>query len=463
MSRRPHPGSGRRPRRKSAGAGGPIDRLARFGVATAARRWPADLSEIMAREWQAELDAIREDPRHGRWMRAGRTITFAGSLALSPAVEEAGYEPVTWSDRASAATRPAATAAAVTLLAAALFNVVHLAYHHARLTSAGATGVLALAALIMGALAYAGGCGGVVFSDARDPAGSHAQDQALPGEREYGRIDHAGTGPARRRREVRAVRTTALLGAAMFGFLLAGNQVAVMPFMGWIDILPAVATWTPLTALTVVAVTRLVAAGRRGVAAIVAVAGGLITLDLTAVAGSVHAAGVLGIGLGSSPTWFPLAILPGRTPAFGAYFADGAATFGSLRAFGPAFHASNILFGNASAMLGPLLLSSVYVLAGTLRTPGRSAFPGSAGISEPLRLPLAAAGALLTLAASDLMRRSAGGTGEVILHRLLDNSNVFGFGFLAGMPGRIAVTLLAALLIAHAGGPARHPAGPPAH
>jgi hypothetical protein len=373
-----------------------VDRLARLAVATAARRWPADLAEIMQREWHAELDALQADPTLGRLATTWRTITFAGSLALSPAVEEAGSDPVTWSNRAAAIARPAAAAAGVTMLAAALFNAVHLIYHHTRLTGAGAAGVLAVAGLLMVGLAHA---------SKRDHASS----------REHTR---------------KAIQPTALLGAAMFGFLFAGNQVAVMPFMGWIDIVPAVATWTILTGLTVYATTRLIAAGRHRIAVLVAVAAGLITLDLTAVAGSVHAAGVLGTGLGSALTWFPLALLPGGP-------------HGS----GPAFDASPLLIGNASAMVGPLLLGTVYLLAHTIAPQGQRS--KSRALDERVRIALAAGGALLTLALADLMQRSTA-TVDGTLHRMADNSNVFGFGFLAGLPGRIAVALLAGLLIAHA-------------
>jgi hypothetical protein len=59
-----------------------------------------------------------------------------------------------------------------------------------------------------------------------------------------------------------------------------------------------------------------------------------------------------------------------------------------------------------------------------------------------------AGGGLLALAAGEALRRSSG-TVDATLHRMLDNSNVFGFGFLAHAPGRMAVALLVALLIAH--------------
>ena len=390
----------------------------------------------MAREWAAELDAIRDDPGLGRLARARRTISFAGSIALSPAVEEEGAEPVTWASRAASLTRPAAVAAGVTLLAAALFDAVHLAYHHTRVSPAGAIGVLAVAALVMVALVA----------------------RPRPGEPRANAI-HARTEATATAAVRDAIRNTVLLGAAMFAFLLAGNQVAVMPFMGWIDVLPAVATWTVLTAAGAAMAARLVAGGRRGLGTLVGVAGGLIGLELATVAGSLHAAEVLGVGLGSAPAWLPLALLPGGTASFGDYFADGTAAFGSLQASGPAFHASGILIGNAAAMAGPLLLCSVYVIARAI-APGRVArdrgrsgalwhrVPSKIRDREPVRVVVGAGGGLLALAAGEALRRSSG-TVDVTLHRMLDNSNVFGFGFLAHTPGRIAIALLAALLIAN--------------
>ena len=61
----------------------PTDRLAHALVTTTARRWPADLRDDLAREWHAEL------------AHAPHKLTFAASLAISPAVEEADEEPVT--------------------------------------------------------------------------------------------------------------------------------------------------------------------------------------------------------------------------------------------------------------------------------------------------------------------------------------------------------------------------------
>jgi hypothetical protein len=54
------------------------------------------------------------------------------------------------------------------------------------------------------------------------------------------------------------------------------------------------------------------------------------------------------------------------------------------------------------------------------------------------------------LAVGELFRRS-GGAAELTLHRLVDNSAVFGFGFLSHPAGRVAVALLIGLLVAHLG------------
>ena len=489
-----------RPAKPGPAGVGLVDRFARRLVTSAARRWPGDLSEIMADEWQAELDALRAEPELRPSVRAWRTLTFAGSLAVWPPVEAEGEEPVSTLDRWG---RSLAAAAGVTLLAAALFNGVHAAQDRfgdwlpPGVEGAAALALLAIAAVLMAAIG--------------------ARSQA-----------HAG-------------RRCLALGAGLFAFLLAGNQVAVMPFMGWTDIAPAVVVWTVLSAATAHAVSRLGASRPRRALALGA-AGGLITLELATIAGSMHAAAKLGVGLASAPGWFPLAMLPGGTATFGTYFADGSAAFGSLRASGPAFHASDILIGNAATMAGPMLLCSAFVLALALRTASpsqptaphqpvapnrvthrsqptspdqptgpsqvthrsqptgpsrvthrnRAARPGqptgpsratgrsrAAGLGRSvrhrvagsalwaagrqvgavlrrvvridLRIPFGVGAALGGLAGCELLRRADAGPSAATLHRLVDNSNVFGFGFVAHTPGRVAVALIVGLLAAHLG------------
>jgi hypothetical protein len=367
------------------------DRLARTLITTAVRRWPADLRDDLTREWHAEL------------AHAPHKLVFAAGLALSPAVEEADEEPVTWAQRGAGWAAPAA----LTLLAAALFNAAHLAQFR------------------FGAIA--GGLALVAASAVMAVAGGRA-----------------------------TVRRVVLLGAAGYAFLLAGNQVAVMPFMGWIDIGPAVLAWTILTAATVRVSTRLRSAGRTGLAALTAVAGGLVALDVAAAAGSLHAAAVLGVSAASAPAWFPLVLLPGGVADFGPYFADGTAVFGSLRQAGPAFHASDVLLGNAAAMIGPLALCSVAVIAGLVRRGGAGA--GGTHLMQPGdaagKVALGVVAGLGGLAIGELLRRS-GGSAEFTLHRLVDNSTVFGFGFLAHPAGRMAVALLIGLLVTHLGSATR--------
>ncbi|HEU4349426.1 MAG TPA: hypothetical protein VFR35_16745 [Actinoplanes sp.] len=357
-----------------------VDRLARAMVAAAARRWPDDLAESLCAEWQAELDALRHDlPGFRRMIRA---LTFAGSLALSPAVDQPP-----WPERAAGLGRAASIAAGVTLLAAALFNAAH---------AVGGPGLLILAGLAMAALGT--------------------------------RVRMPATG------------AVALLGPALFAFLFVGNDVAVMPFMGFLDVAPAVATWTVLMLVTA----RLAGAARGARRVAIAACGGLLTMDLATIAGSVHAAGVLGLGPGSAPAWFPLALLPGGTAGFGPFFADGTAAFGTLRASGPAFHASDILLANAAAMAGPMLLCAVFALALAVRRQAGAAEARTVA-STTGRIVVGAGAALGGLAIAEILRRSAPAV-DTILHRLLDNSAVFGFGFLAHPAGRAGLALLVALL-----------------
>jgi len=247
-----------------------LERLARTGLDRAARRWPDDLSEILRDEWAAELAALRGHP----W----KMLTFAGSLAISPAVDEPS-----WGERTIGVGRAASTAAGVTLLGAALFNGVNVS---------GSPALLIAAAAVMAAV------------------GTRVR---LPG--------------------------ITLLGLALFAFLLAGNEVAVMPFMGVLDIVPAVVTWTVGTALTLRA-----SRGRY----LIAAAGTLITLELATIAGSWHGAAVLG----SAPIWFPVG-------------------------------GEDLLRANASAMAGPMLLCSVLAVTSALHRP----IPAPAPAPAPAKAP----------------------------------------------------------------------------
>ena len=297
-------------------------------VRLAARRWPADLAPDLAREWLAELDALRGQP----WRR----LTFAGSLLLAPSVDGPS-----WAERAYRF----ATPAVLTLVAAVLCNGVRLAGYHAGPVAAAVALVTALALM-----AYAGRrttTGGVL-----------------------------------------------LLGACLFAFLFAGNPVAVMPFMGWRDVGPAVLVWTVLTALTL----RL----RSRAAAVV---GTVLALDLAVAAGSVHAATELGVPLSGSLLWLPQTLLP----------ATG----------------HPVLIGNAAVMAGVLAFGSAYVLAGRLRRhPAR-----------PPRLGAVRAGAGAALAGTVVF--------EVLRHSPRAVDAVFGFGFLSHPLGLAAAALLVALVAAH--------------
>ncbi|WP_250002563.1 hypothetical protein [Actinoplanes sp. M2I2] len=235
--------------------------------------------------------------------------------------------------------------------------------------------------------------------------------------------------------------SVALVGVALFAFLFAGNPVPMMPFLGAADIAPLIAVWVAGIALAL----RL---RRRWAVA----AAGLVTLDLATIAGSAHAAAVLGVPAWTAPAWFPLALLPGDVVSFGPLFGDGTAAFGGLRASGPAFHASEILAANAAVSAGPLLLCTAFLLAPALRR-GPVPRPRPAATSGVVRRLGTDAGrtlaglsaALVALAVAPALP-TAGADADAALRRMLDNSTAFGFGFVEHPAGLGAVALLAAVL-----------------
>lgn len=322
-----------------------LDRFAYTCLDAAARRWPDELSETMSREWNAELAAIRVDPALGLFARSRRMIAFAMSLACSSAVEADGSAALDWRGRVSGIGRALSSLAGVVgvaLLAAALFNVVHETYYRIQDFAPAAFGPVTDVALLAVAVTSMSWIGVVA---ARRGAFAAAGRSAT----------------------VAAVIYTVPLGLAMYGFLLAGNRVRLNPFMGWIDIAPGMAAWTVLTALAVGLATRLVRSGRRCIGLWTAIAIATVALDIAAFCGSIHAATSLGLGFGSAPAWFPLSLAPGGTVSFGHLFADGTATFGDISVSGSAFRASDVLLGNVSSLVGPLLLCTAFVVAYAMR------------------------------------------------------------------------------------------------
>jgi hypothetical protein len=161
------------------------------------------------------------------------------------------------------------------------------------------------------------------------------------------------------------IRAATALGAVMFLFLWIGNRVAVMPFMGWRDVGPAVAAWTVSVAVTLTAVRRLGRAGRRGAASVVGAIGVIGSTDVAAAVGSLHAAATLGVATVWAPAWFPLALLPAGIVDFG-----GSVNLVAASASHAGDQASAVLLGNASAMVGPLLLCAVFAVAHTMAAHG---------------------------------------------------------------------------------------------
>ena len=319
---------------------GGVDGFADACVRLAARRWPPDLVDAMAEEWRAELAAVRADTSLPKPVRLWRALAFAIGLVRFGSV---GSEESTWDSWRSRAARfgPAvaglAGAVGVVALSGALFGALHDAYHRLERVATGATGAALEAALVLLAVAMMAATGLTTARRwSRQPAGAYA-----------------------------GIRAATVLGFVMFLFLWIGNRVAVMPFMGWRDVGPAVAAWTVSMAMTLTAVRRLGRSGRRGAASVVGAFGVIGSADVAAAVGSLHAAATLGVATVSAPAWFPLALLPAGIADLGRSVKPVAASASHAGA-----QASAVLLGNASAMVGPLLLCAVFAVAYTVAADG---------------------------------------------------------------------------------------------
>ncbi|GLY96760.1 hypothetical protein [Actinoplanes sp. NBRC 103695] len=341
------------------------------------------LLRAAARRWPPDISADLLREWQAELSAAGSSrfqiLGYAGSLAVAPTADGPS-----WATRFATV----ATAAGATLLAGALSNAVHAT-----------TAILLLPAALLMALA--------AWRARMSPAAA-----------------------------------VLLLTPPLFVFLFIGNAVSVMPFMGFQDVAPAVATW----AVAMLATIRLL----RRVPALLL--GSTISLIAATAAGSLHAAHSLGVSLWSAPMWFPLSLLPPETG-----------------------HASALLLANAAVMTTPLLLCTVFVLALALprRTPTTTRTPGRAVVVPTLpRRALTTAratgravvvlilgepgsprrqatlGAATALAAVAVCEATLLATADptALAGRVLDHSAVFGFGFAAHPTGQAVTALLAAAL-----------------
>ncbi|WP_285473501.1 hypothetical protein [Actinoplanes sp. NBRC 101535] len=87
--------------------------LTRWAVDAAARRWPAEIRDEMAREWHAEMAAIEAEPGGAR-----QAFAFAFSLLTAPPVHDRSGAPRGWSET----TGPMAPAAALMLAGLLIFG-----------------------------------------------------------------------------------------------------------------------------------------------------------------------------------------------------------------------------------------------------------------------------------------------------------------------------------------------------
>jgi len=337
----------------------------------AARRWPEGQREERMREWSAELHIM------GMWSR----LRFAWSLAWSPYV---GDGRVLWDWR-------------VTLPAVGRGLPPVLALIGTGLACVGlARGVPALgSSLVEIARGYPPGSGPYWPNGGIDWAANGVSVLALAvtatsalwlgrwiGARALVRWAHRG-----RLGSAASAMLAPVLIAVGVSLVHALQDARFLDELG--TYVPAshlaVLVWTALATVLVVSVVRRVNAGRQLQAWMMALLGGFVTLDITAIVAASRSASQVNVPMASAPLWFPLALLD--LHGSGVRFGD----------INQGLVGSEVVAGHAALVARPMLLATVFLfgygtaasrIAASRETVGLPALAPATGLPRP-RLALA--------------------------------------------------------------------------
>ncbi|MBB4745056.1 hypothetical protein BJY16_008515 [Actinoplanes octamycinicus] len=222
-----------------------LSRLTAACLRAAARRWPADLRDDLAREWAAELDELERRPG-----TAGRRLAFAISLAITPlSFDEEGAPRGGWEWlRAGAALRSASQVALAGAFGMGLAMVIRSILGESLLDF----GDSGNAWLLIGALA-------------NSVVAALVTGYAVVAGRWIGRRGAPDPGPAG---SLGVAATVVLPLAALLSFFLLVRTEGI-----FVNCLLAAGCWALLTMLLVAATVRALSAGRRARARLLAVLG----------------------------------------------------------------------------------------------------------------------------------------------------------------------------------------------
>ncbi|GAA4154866.1 hypothetical protein GCM10022251_25600 [Phytohabitans flavus] len=266
------------------------DRVAEALLRLAVRRWPAELRDERAREWGAELHALRSEPGTRGMRRAAGQLRFAFSLAAASPVEDEDGVPRGRREGlpgAGRGLRPLLVLVLAGLLAAGpVSGIVQacggwvlgvLGFHSGWPTSAAVTGLTSLPAVPIVAVA------------------AWWLGRRMPIPWAGGRLGSAVVAP--------------LALAVAFALLVVGRQAGTGGVAASLG--AGALAWVLLTAGLAVAVVRLAVPGRRWLAAALAVIGTPLVVELATTAAALPATLGGGAGALTALAWAPL-LLSGR-------------------------------------------------------------------------------------------------------------------------------------------------------
>jgi hypothetical protein len=267
------------------------DRLAEVLLRLAERRWPAEVRDEQAREWAAELHALRTDPGTGALRRASGQLRFALSLAGASPVEDEHGVPRGWREglpEVGRALRP--------VLTLVLFGVLAVGVVSGIVQSGCEWGLGLLGVRVEWPATYLPALPIITVA-------AWWLGRRMPvrwaGIRRLGPAGSAAVAPM-----ALAVAFAVLVVGVQSSAGADGGAVAVSLCAGAL-------AWIPLTAALAVAVVRLAVRGRRWLAATLAVTATPLVAELAITAAALPATLGGGAGPVTALTWAPR-LLAGR-------------------------------------------------------------------------------------------------------------------------------------------------------
>jgi hypothetical protein len=337
-----------------------LDRFTAACLRSAAGRWPEDIADEMHREWRAELAAIEYSTPGGPLRRAWRRVTFAVSLACSPAADPAPSVAGTARDR----------------LAGLGHALAYLAMTAGVLLIATTIGPLGrgVGELIAKPLGGGGDNGGGVLTNVVVVAFELVPALAML---------WLARGAARafpQRRVRRSPYRLAALAVLPLGVVMAAASLRAningspQPYQPGMAALAAL-VGAAVAAIVLGAGLAAARAGRGRVGAMLSAGAALIGADVMSAVAGLRLAGPFGLSLIGAPVWFPASLLEYGAVHLGRFFASGSHSVAGYVWSGPDLYGSSFVLDGERALIGLMYLTFAVGYAWRVARPAATGAP----------------------------------------------------------------------------------------